>query len=198
MAPFSLLACPRRKRSRRHHLQPPRPRRSEGSRRRSSPLLVNRIVDFPARRESFARPRRPARKSWAAGVIIERSEEARKRWRVAGSGRVLRQGLLGPSSGAVLQVRRRPVRSVRAGTVHTCRDSKWSVPEPELAPEISPALKLVGYHDRQRHELLRDIEGENPPGLPAGEVPRRSALRRPVRRLAADMPALRCPWRSRC
>ena len=49
------------------------------------------------------------------------------------------------------------------------RDSKWSVPEPELALVLSPALKLVGF-TIGNDVSARDIEGENPLYLPQAKL----------------------------
>src|SRR5262249_12507333 len=49
------------------------------------------------------------------------------------------------------------------------RDSRWSVPEPELAMVLSPALKLVGF-TIGNDVSARDIEGENPLYLPQAKV----------------------------
>src|SRR5262249_16160203 len=51
------------------------------------------------------------------------------------------------------------------GRVHIRRDSKWSVPEPELALVVSPHLQIVGY-TIGNDMSARDIEGENPLYLP--------------------------------
>lgn len=48
-------------------------------------------------------------------------------------------------------------------------DSKWSVPEPELALVISPEKKLVGF-TVGNDMSARDIEGENPLYLPQAKL----------------------------
>jgi len=48
-------------------------------------------------------------------------------------------------------------------------DSKWSVPEPELALLVSPAAKIVGY-TIANDMSSRDIEGENPLYLPQAKT----------------------------
>ena len=59
-----------------------------------------------------------------------------------------------------------PERVVGPGEpVRVRADSKWSVPEPELALVISPAGKIVGY-TVGNDVSSRDIEGENPLYLP--------------------------------
>lgn len=49
------------------------------------------------------------------------------------------------------------------------QDTVWSVPEPEFALVISPALKLVGY-TIGNDMSARDIEGENPLYLPQAKM----------------------------
>ncbi|QDT66177.1 fumarylacetoacetate hydrolase family protein [Calycomorphotria hydatis] len=48
-------------------------------------------------------------------------------------------------------------------------DSKWSVPEPELALFISPDVRIVGY-TVGNDMSARDIEGENPLYLPQAKI----------------------------
>jgi 2-dehydro-3-deoxy-D-arabinonate dehydratase len=111
-------------------------------------------------------PVEPAQEVWAAGVTYLRSRDAREEesavkdvytrvyeaerpelffkapgWRVAGHGL--------------------PIR-VRA-------DSKWNVPEPELALVINSAGEVVG-HTICNDVSSRDIEGDNPLYLPQAKV----------------------------
>jgi len=51
-------------------------------------------------------------------------------------------------------------------------DSGWSVPEPELALFINPALEIIGF-TIGNDVSSRDIEGENPLYLPQAKVHRR-------------------------
>ena len=53
--------------------------------------------------------------------------------------------------------------------VHIRSDSKWSVPEPELALVIAPDMHLVGY-TIGNDMSARDIEGENPLYLPQAKI----------------------------
>ena len=59
------------------------------------------------------------------------------------------------------------------------RDSKWNVPEPELALVISPAGKITGY-TIGNDMSSRDIEGENPLYLPQAKVYDRSCALGPA------------------
>jgi 2-dehydro-3-deoxy-D-arabinonate dehydratase len=49
------------------------------------------------------------------------------------------------------------------------KDTKWSVPEPELALVISPTARLVGF-TVGNDMSARDIEGENPLYLPQAKL----------------------------
>src|SRR5207245_10846133 len=66
-------------------------------------------------------------------------------------------------------------------------DSRWSVPEPELALVLSPRLRLVGY-TIGNDMSARDIEGENPLYLPQAKVYDQSCALGPVITLAEGMP----------
>jgi 2-dehydro-3-deoxy-D-arabinonate dehydratase len=71
--------------------------------------------------------------------------------------------------------------------VHIRRDSKWNVPEPELALVISPQLKLVGF-TIGNDMSSRDIEGENPLYLPQAKFYDRSCAVGPSSTLSEAMP----------
>src|SRR5205807_2621722 len=75
------------------------------------------------------------------------------------------------------------------GPVRIRRDSRWSVPEPELALILSPKLKVVGY-TIGNDMSARDIEGENPLYLPQAKVYDQCCALGPVITLAYAMPAL--------
>jgi 2-dehydro-3-deoxy-D-arabinonate dehydratase len=55
------------------------------------------------------------------------------------------------------------------GAVRIRRDSKWNVPEPELALLVSPGGRITGY-TIGNDMSSRDIEGENPLYLPQAKV----------------------------
>jgi 2-dehydro-3-deoxy-D-arabinonate dehydratase len=83
-----------------------------------------------------------------------------------------------------------PGRVVGPGdAVHIRRDSRWSVPEPELALIVSPQMKLVGY-TIGNDMSARDIEGENPLYLPQAKVYDASCALGPCITLAAALPPL--------
>lgn len=62
-------------------------------------------------------------------------------------------------------------------------DSHWSVPEPELALIVNPAMQIVGYTVGD-DASSRDIEGENPLYLPQAKIYRHSCALGPVITLA--------------
>ena len=100
---------------------------------------------------------------WAAGVTYKRSQEARER-ESAGAARFYDLVYSAPRPELFFKAPANRV-SGPGERVHIRRDSKWNVPEPELALVISPQLKLVGY-TIGNDMSSRDIEGENPLYLP--------------------------------
>jgi 2-dehydro-3-deoxy-D-arabinonate dehydratase len=128
-----------------------------------------------------------AQEVWAAGVTYLRSKTAREEEAAAAGGgsfydRVYtapRPELFFKATAARVVGPGRPVR-VR-------RDSRWSVPEPELALVISPDLRIVGY-TIGNDMSARDIEGENPLYLPQAKVYKQSCALGPCVTLAAALP----------
>jgi 2-dehydro-3-deoxy-D-arabinonate dehydratase len=122
---------------------------------------------------------------WAAGVTYKRSEEARKRESV-GAARFY--DLVYTAPRPELFFKAPASRVVGPGhAVHVRRDSRWSVPEPELALVLSPALELVGF-TIGNDMSARDIEGENPLYLPQAKVYDDACAIGPVITLAQAMP----------
>jgi 2-dehydro-3-deoxy-D-arabinonate dehydratase len=108
---------------------------------------------------------------WAAGVTYRRSQEARER---ESQGAARFYDLVYTAPRPELFFKAAPGRAFGPGdTLHIRRDSKWNVPEPELALVISPGLKIVGY-TIGNDMSSRDIEGENPLYLPQAKVYDRS------------------------
>src|SRR5438309_2198235 len=104
---------------------------------------------------------------WAAGVTYVRSREARERESV-GAARFY--DLVYTAERPELFFKATATRVVGPGErVRVRRDSRWSVPEPELALVVSPHLKIVGY-TIGNDVSARDIEGENPRYLPQAKV----------------------------
>jgi 2-dehydro-3-deoxy-D-arabinonate dehydratase len=124
---------------------------------------------------------------WAAGVTYKRSQEARER---ESEGAARFYDLVYSADRPELFFKANPHRVVGpGGRVHIRRDSKWSVPEPELALVISPHLQIVGY-TIGNDMSARDIEGQNPLYLPQAKVHDNCCALGPVITLADDMPQL--------
>ncbi len=124
---------------------------------------------------------------WAAGVTYKRSKVAREE----------------ESAGAAhfydkVYTAARPELFMKAAawrvvgpneSVRIRADSKWNVPEPELALVIAPSLKIVGY-TIGNDMSSRDIEGENPLYLPQAKIYRGSCSIGPSITLVEAMPPL--------
>jgi 2-dehydro-3-deoxy-D-arabinonate dehydratase len=124
---------------------------------------------------------------WAAGVTYKRSREARER-ESAGAARFY--DLVYNAARPELFFKA-PARRVvgPGGPVRIRRDSRWSVPEPELALMLSPTLKIVGY-TIGNDMSSRDIEGENPLYLPQAKFYDGACALGPAVTLAGDLPSL--------
>jgi 2-dehydro-3-deoxy-D-arabinonate dehydratase len=124
---------------------------------------------------------------WAAGVTYKRSQEARER-ESAGAARFY--DLVYSAPRPELFLKAPPGRVVGPGSpVHIRRDSRWSVPEPELALVVSPHLQIVGY-TIGNDMSARDIEGENPLYLPQAKIYDHACALGPVITLTETMPPL--------
>jgi 2-dehydro-3-deoxy-D-arabinonate dehydratase len=124
---------------------------------------------------------------WAAGVTYKRSREARER-ESAGAARFY--DLVYTAARPELFFKATPARVAGpGGRVRIRRDSRWSVPEPELALVLSPRLHIVGY-TIGNDMSARDIEGENPLYLPQAKVYDSCCALGPVITLAESMPPL--------
>jgi 2-dehydro-3-deoxy-D-arabinonate dehydratase len=124
---------------------------------------------------------------WAAGVTYKRSKIAREE-ESAGAAQfydkvytAARPELFLKATPERVVGPERPIR-VRA-------DSKWSVPEPELALVVSPDLRIVGF-TIGNDVSSRDIEGENPLYLPQAKVYKQSCAVGPLITLPSAMPSL--------
>ncbi len=122
---------------------------------------------------------------WAAGVTYIRSREARERESV-GAARFY--DLVYSAERPELFFKATAVRVVGPGKpVRVRRDSRWTVPEPELALVLSPKLEIVGY-TIGNDMSARDIEGENPLYLPQAKVYDGACALGPFITLADAMP----------
>jgi 2-dehydro-3-deoxy-D-arabinonate dehydratase len=124
---------------------------------------------------------------WAAGVTYKRSQQARERESV---GAASFYDKVYSASRPELFFKATPHRVSGPGErVRIRNDSRWSVPEPELALVLSPRLKLVGF-TIGNDMSARDIEGENPLYLPQAKVYEHSCALGPFITLADAMPPL--------
>lgn len=115
-----------------------------------------------------------AQEVWAAGVTYSRSRSARmEESKEAGGGSFYDR--VYAADRPEIFFKATPQRVVAPGGVmHRRRDSKWIVPEPELALVINRRGRIVGY--TCGNDLsCRDIEGENPLYLPQAKVFRQCA-----------------------
>ena len=104
---------------------------------------------------------------WAAGVTYKRSKIAREE---ESRGAAQFYDKVYTADRPELFLKATPERLVDPGEpVRVRADSKWRVPEPELALVISPAGKIVGY-TIGNDMSARDIEGENPLYLPQAKI----------------------------
>jgi 2-dehydro-3-deoxy-D-arabinonate dehydratase len=126
-----------------------------------------------------------AQEVWAAGVTYVRSKTARER-ESAGAARFYDMVYTAPRP--ELFFKATPRRVVGPGApVRIRADSRWNVPEPEIALVVSPELKIVGY-TIGNDMSSRDIEGENPLYLPQAKVYDGSCALGPVVTLAGHLP----------
>jgi 2-dehydro-3-deoxy-D-arabinonate dehydratase len=122
---------------------------------------------------------------WAAGVTYKRSREARER---ESAGAVRFYDLVYNAERPELFFKATPRRVIGpGGVVRIRKDSRWSVPEPELALVVSPRMNIVGY-TIANDMSSRDIEGENPLYLPQAKVYAGSCSLGPVITLAGGLP----------
>lgn len=108
-----------------------------------------------------------AQEVWGAGVTYERSKVARQEESAQGGSFY---DLVYRAPRPELFFKATPSRVVGPGLpIRVRTDTKWCVPEPELALVLSPEMKLVGY-TVGNDVSARDIEGENPLYLPQAKV----------------------------
>jgi 2-dehydro-3-deoxy-D-arabinonate dehydratase len=120
-----------------------------------------------------------AQEVWAAGVTYYRSRTARMaESEVAGGGSFYDRVYSAPRPELFFKALAHRVAGP-GEKVRIRRDSKWNVPEPELALVISSAGKITGY-TIGNDMSSRDIEGENPLYLPQAKVYDRSCALGPA------------------
>lgn len=125
---------------------------------------------------------------WGAGVTYERSKVARQEESESGGSFY---DLVYRADRPELFFKATPSRVVGPGAaIRVRRDTRWCVPEPELALVLSPSLELVGF-TVGNDVSARDIEGENPLYLPQAKVYDASCALGPAVTLADAMPPIR-------
>jgi 2-dehydro-3-deoxy-D-arabinonate dehydratase len=129
-----------------------------------------------------------AQEVWGAGVTYERSKVARQEESDSGGSFY---DLVYRAERPELFFKATPSRVVGPGAaIRVRRDTKWCVPEPELALVITPRLELVGF-TVGNDVSARDIEGENPLYLPQAKVYDAACALGPAVTLAPAMPPIR-------
>jgi len=124
---------------------------------------------------------------WAAGVTYYRSRDARmEESKAAGGGDFYAR--VYEADRPEIFFKSTPHRVAGPGqNVRIRKDSKWNVPEPELAVVVNAAGAIIGWticNDMSS----RDIEGENPLYLPQAKVYDQSCGLGPCILVAPDMP----------
>lgn len=124
---------------------------------------------------------------WAAGVTYKRSKVAREE---ESQGAARFYDLVYSADRPELFLKATPERVIDPGQpVRVRKDSRWSVPEPELALVISADMRIVGY-TIGNDMSSRDIEGENPLYLPQAKVYHGACSLGPLVTLTRSMPPL--------
>ena len=128
-----------------------------------------------------------AHEVWGAGVTYERSKVARQEESEQGGSFY---DLVYRAARPELFFKATPSRVVGPGAAIRVRnDTRWCVPEPELALVLSPTLRLVGF-TVGNDVSARDIEGENPLYLPQAKVYDSCCALGPVITLASALPPI--------
>lgn len=124
---------------------------------------------------------------WAAGVTYYRSRDARmEESKAAGGGDFYAR--VYEADRPELFFKSTPHRLAGPGkNVRIRKDSKWNVPEPELAAAVNSSGQIIGWticNDMSS----RDIEGENPLYLPQAKVYNQSCALGPCLLVGGAMP----------
>jgi 2-dehydro-3-deoxy-D-arabinonate dehydratase len=149
-------------------------------------MIDPRVAPEPLAAQSFLAPI-DRQEVWAAGVTYKRSKVAREE-ESRGAGQFYDK--VYTADRPELFLKATPERVVDPGeAVRVRADSRWSVPEPELALVINPAGAIVGF-TIGNDMSARDIEGENPLYLPQAKIYRGSCAVGPLITPVGVMPAL--------
>lgn len=122
---------------------------------------------------------------WAAGVTYKRSVEAREA--ESGQSGIYDRVYLAPRPEIFFKANPHHVVDPHEA-IRIRADSRWSVPEPELALVMDARGTLVGY-TIGNDVSARDIEGENPLYLPQAKVYNQCCALGPVITLVGDLDA---------
>lgn len=143
------------------------------SSRLAEEALRGRSLDRAAFKRLELRPPIGSQEVWAAGVTYLRSRTARmEESKAAGGGDFYERVYAADRPELFFKATAR--RVVGPGAHVSVRgDSRWSVPEPELALVVDRDGRIVGY-TIGNDMSARDIEGENPLYLPQAKVYRES------------------------
>jgi 2-dehydro-3-deoxy-D-arabinonate dehydratase len=127
-----------------------------------------RVEDVAARpaTEPFLLAPIDSQEAWAAGVTYKRSQEARK---VEAGGADFYDRIYASERPEIFLKATRSRTVGPGGEVGIRSDSRWNVPEPELALVLNRHLDIVGF-TIGNDMSSRDIEGENPLYLPQAKV----------------------------
>jgi len=128
-------------------------------------LKLEEVGDQPSARNRLLLPIVPP-EVWGAGVTYLRSREARE-YETKAKGIY---DLVYEAERPEIFFKATPSRCVGPGdTAYIRSDTRWAVPEPELAIVLGPKHEIVGY--TIGNDLsARDIEGENPLYLPQAKI----------------------------
>lgn len=122
---------------------------------------------------------------WAAGVTYYRSRAARMAESESTGGGDFYDRVYNAER-PELFFKTTPHRVVGSGAaVRIRRDSKWNVPEPELALLVSPGGKILGY-TAANDMSSRDLEGANPLYLPQAKTYDKCCALGPAIRITRD------------
>ncbi len=133
-------------------------------------LIDQRYAPEPLGGQTFLAPV-DRQEIWAAGVTYQRSKVAREE---ESRGAAVFYDRVYSAPRPELFFKATPARVVGPEQpVRIRSDSRWSVPEPELALVIGPDQRLLGY-TIGNDMSARDIEGENPLYLPQAKIYRQS------------------------
>jgi 2-dehydro-3-deoxy-D-arabinonate dehydratase len=149
-------------------------------------LKGGKAVRFDAAKAALVAPI-GSQEVWAAGVTYYRSRDARmEESKDAGGGDFYAR--VYEAERPEIFFKSTPHRVVGpCGKVRIRKDSKWNVPEPELAVVVNAAGSIIGWticNDMSS----RDIEGENPLYLPQAKVYDQSCALGPAILVSPEMP----------